>query len=60
MAKNSEPIVNKVLHVGNATMNTISLAGMTEKEFISTFTGKLTINIKDALKIVRKYLKKAK
>ena len=53
-----EAIENEVLQVGNSTMNTVSLAGMTEKEFVEAHKGKLTIDMKVALKMVKKYLKK--
>ena len=63
MAKNTEDIAkeeNVVLTFGNTTINSINLKGMTEEEFMNTYSRLISTGAKQALKSVRKYLKKNK
>lgn len=47
-----------MLKFGKLTINKASLSSMDRGAFISLFTGKLNIDINEALKIVEPYLKK--
>ena len=53
-----EELKDVILKFGKTTINTAGLKGMTEKQFLETFSPLISTGAKEALKKVRKYLKK--
>jgi len=49
---------NKVLTFGNTQINSASLGNMTKDEFLEVYSAKISTGARQALKEVRKYLKK--
>lgn len=49
---------NKVITIGNTSLNTVNLQGLTREEFMKTFPkifGSARVDIKDAWKIIKPY-----
>lgn len=58
MEKKTQMLENKVLKFGNTQINSQSLREMTKDEFLELYEAKISTGAKQALKEVRKYLKK--
>jgi len=58
MEKKTQMLENKVLKFGNTQINSQSLREMTKDEFLEVYEAKISTGAKQALKEVRKYLKK--
>tara|TARA_R110000787_G_scaffold218013_1_gene326717 strand:+ start:729 stop:905 length:177 start_codon:yes stop_codon:yes gene_type:complete len=58
MEKKVKMLENKVLKFGNTHINSQSLREMTKDEFLEVYESKISTGAKEALKEVRKYLKK--
>jgi len=58
MDKKTQVLENKVLKFGNTQINSASLREMTKDEFLKVYETKISTGAKQALKEVRKYLKK--
>jgi len=58
MDKKTKKLENKVLTFGNTQINSSGLENMTKEEFMKMYEGKISTGAKEALKEVKKYLKK--
>ena len=58
MDKKTKELENKVLKFGNTQINSQSLREMTKEEFLEVYRTKISTGAKEALREVKKYLKK--
>ena len=58
MEKKTQVLENKVLKFGNTQINSAALREMSKEEFLKVYGSKISTGAKEALKEVKKYLKK--
>jgi hypothetical protein len=58
MDKKVQKLENKVLKFGNTQINSEALREMTKEDFLDVYGPKISTGAKQALKEVKKYLKK--